>query len=299
MWFKNLLIYKITSGDLTSTKLEEALAAHVLQDCLQMEMQSRGWLMPKESQNQFIHSCNQHLLIAFGMEKKLLPASVINQYAKDRLVVLEQHQGYKPSKKQSRDVKEAVMIELMPRALVQRHTTYAWIDTTENLLMIDTANLKKAEELTELLIKSVHGLRVAPFATKISPSAVMTRWLSGEEPPAVFTIDRDCELQGSDDEKSTVRYTHHVLEANETSRHIKAGKKVTRLALTWANKISFVLQDNLLVKRIAPLDIIKESTDSAESADDVFDSDFAMMTGELRNLLQDLFHALGGENKSE
>ncbi len=294
MWFKNLLIYRITHGDLTSSALETALAGYVLQDCLQMELQSRGWIMPKESQHQFVHTCNEHLLIAFGMEKKLLPATIVNQYAKDRAAVMEQHQGYKPGKKQIRDIKETVLIELMPRAFVQRQTTYAWIDTAKKLLIIDTANLKKAEELTELLIKTVHGFRIAPLVTKISPSVVMTRWLSGDEPPAVFTIDRDCELQSANNEKSTVRYAHHVLEADETSRHIKAGKKVTRLALTWADKISFVLQDNLQIRRIQPLDIVKESADTPESADDVFDSDFALMSGEISQLLPDLIDVLGG-----
>jgi recombination associated protein RdgC len=209
---------------------------------------------------------------------------------------MEQHQGYKPGKKQIRDIKEAVMFELMPRAFVQQQTTYAWIDAEKKLLIIDTANLKKAEELIELLIKTTHGLKIAPFATKISPSAIMTRWLSGDEPPAVFTIDRDCELQSASDEKSIVRYAHHILEADETSRHIRAGKKVTRLALTWANKISFVLQDNLHIRRVVPLDIVKESTETSESADDIFDSDFVMMTGELSQLLPDLTHALGGED---
>ncbi|MDC8446018.1 MAG: recombination-associated protein RdgC [Nitrosomonas sp.] len=296
MWFKNLLIYRITSNDLTAPELESALAEHVLRDCLQMELQSRGWILPKENQSRFVHSYNEHLLIAFGMKRKLLPATVINQYAKDRITIMEQHQGYKPGKKQIRDIKEAVLIELTPRAFVQQQTTYAWIDTEKKLLIIDSANLRKAEELIELLIKTVHGLRIVPFTTKISPSAVMTRWLSGDEPPAAFTIDRDCELQSASDEKSIVRYAHHVLEADETSRHIRAGKKVTRLALTWANKISFILQDNLQIRRIAPLDIVKESTDISESADDIFDSDFVMMTGELSQLLPDLVHALGGEN---
>lgn len=296
MWFKNLLIYRITSDELEPSKLEGALSEYVLQDCLQLEMQSRGWMKPKESLDQFVHQYNQHLLVAFGMEKKLLPAAVINQYAKDRAAVMEQHQGFRPSKKQIRDIKEAVLIELMPRAFVHRQTTYVWIDTAEKLLIIDTANLKRAEEVIELFIKSVPGFRIAPLETRISPSAVMTRWLSGDEPPVAFTIDRECELQSANNEKSTVRYSHHVLDADETSRHIKAGKKVTRLALTWAHKISFVLQDNLQIKRIAPLDIVKEAAESSESADDVFGSDFVLMTGEISQLLPDLIHALGGNN---
>lgn len=290
------MIYRITSDDLDPAKLEDALAQHVLQDCLQLEMQSRGWMKPKESQPRFVHQYNQHVLIAFGMEKKLLPVAVVNQYAKDRAAVMEEHQGFRPSKKQIRDIKEAVLIELMPRAFVHRQTNYVWIDTAEKRLIIDTGNLKRAEEIIELLIKTVPGFRIAPLETQISPSAVMTRWLAGDEPPAVFTIDRDCELQSANDEKSTVRYSHHELNADETSRHIKAGKKVTRLALTWAHKISFVLQDNLLIKRVAPLDIVKEAAESAESADEVFDSDFVLMTGEISQLLPDLTHALGGES---
>lgn len=294
MWFKNLLVFRITQGELETETLEAALSGHMLQNCLQMDMQSRGWTPPKDGQEPFVHGCDAHLLIAFGMEKKLLPATVINQYAKERVQLIEQQQGFKPSKKQARDIKEAVIIELLPRAFVQRQVTYAWIDTAAQRLVIDTANLKKAEDFVELLIKTVPGLRIAPLATASSPSAVMTRWLSGDEPPAVFTIDRDCELQSGDNEKSTVRYTHHVLESDETGRHIRAGKKVTRLALTWAGKISFVLQDNLQIKRVTPLDIVKESDDAA-SAEDVFDSDFAIMTGELSQLLPDLMHALGGE----
>lgn len=69
MWFKNLLIYRITSDELEPSKLEGALSEYVLQDCLQLEMQSRGWMKPKESLDQFVHQYNQHLLVAFGMEK--------------------------------------------------------------------------------------------------------------------------------------------------------------------------------------------------------------------------------------
>lgn len=276
-------------------QLNDALSRNMIQNCSQMEMQSCGWVEPKDDNNQFVHVCDQHVLIAFGIEKKILPTTVVNQYAKNRIETMEQHQGYKAGKKQIRDIKEAVLIELMPRAFVQRHITYAWIDLSEGLLVIDTASLNRAEELIALLLRTVDDIKLEPLTTNISPSAVMTRWLSGDEPPVVFTIDRDCELQGMDNEKTTIRYTHHVLELDETIRHIQAGKKVTRLAMTWADKISFVLHDNVQIRRIAPLDIIKGSAE-AEDASDLFDSDFALMTGELSRFLPDLIHALGGEN---
>ncbi len=295
MWFRNLQAYRITSGNITLNSLEEALSQRALQPCMQMEMQSRGWVVPREEQENFVHAFGQQWLMSLGVEKKLLPAGVINQHAKARITQIEQMQGYKVGKKQVRDIKEAAMIELLPRAFVQRHKTYAWIDAIKNRLVIDTASSHKADEFVEVLIKSVHGLTLESLDTQISPSSAMTRWLSGDDLKSIFTIDRDCELQGMNDEKATVRYTRHVLDAEETARHIRAGKKVIKLAMTWNNKVSFVLHDNLQLRRITPLDILKESTESTE---ELFDSDFAMMTGELSQLITDIIEVLGGEDNS-
>ncbi len=295
MWFRNLQAYRISSGNITLNSLEEALSQHALQACMQMEMQSRGWVPPRDEQENFIHAYGQQWLIALGVEKKLLPAGVINQHAKNRIAQIEKMQGYKPGKKQVRDIKEATIIELLPRAFTQRHKTYAWIDAVKSRLIIDTASTQKADELVEVLVKSMHGLTLAPLETQVSPSSAMTRWLSGDDLPSIFSIDRDCELQGMSDERATVKYTHHALETEETVRHIRAGKKVIRLAMTWDSKISFVLHDNLQLRRIAPQDILKEST---ENADELFISDFAIMTGELSQLITAMVDALGGEDLS-
>jgi len=64
--------------------------------------------------------------------------------------------------------------------------------------------------------------------------------------------------------------------------------------MTWNDKISFVMHDNLHLKQIVPLDLIKDQTD-ASTNDDGFDTDFAIMTGELRKLIPAIVDALGGE----
>lgn len=294
MWFRNLQIYRITGGNMTPDSLEQTLSQHALQSCMQMELQSRGWLPPRDEQPLFVLAFGQHWLVALGLEKKLLPASVINQHAKARIANIEQMQGYKAGKKQMRDIKEATIVELLPRAFVQRHKTYAWIDAVNNRLILDTASSNKAEEFIDALLKSVPGITLAPLDTKLSPSTMMTRWLTGEEPPSIFSIDRDCELQGMNDEKETIKYTCHILEADEIARHVRAGKKAIRLAMTWDGKISFVLHDNLQLRRIAPQDILKES---AESAEELFVSDFTIMSGEVSQLIGDLIEALGGEDR--
>src|SRR5512135_1370790 len=224
MWFKNLLIYRLTQWDLTPEALETKLSQHVLQPCSGLETQRLGWAPPKADGEPLVH--------VLGSEKKLLPATVINQAAKARAVEAEEHQGYKPGRKQMKQIKEAVTDELLPRAFVIRRKTSAWIDPLGKWLVIDAANLAKADELVEMLIKSVDGIAFEPLKTNSSASAAMTRWLAGDDLSTAFTVDRDCELRAAGEERSTVRYVRHTLETEEISKHIKAGKEVTKLAMT-------------------------------------------------------------------
>jgi recombination associated protein RdgC len=234
------------------------------------------------------------MLICLGVEKKLLPTTVINQFAKVRAAQAEEQQGYKPGRKQMKEIKEAVTDELLPRAFAIRRKTYAWIDPADKWMVIDAVNPAKADEFVEMLIKSLDGIAFEPVKTNSSAASVMTNWLGGDYLPATCTVDRDCELRASGEERSTVRYVRHALEAEEISKHIKSGKEVTRLAMTWHDKLSFVLHENMQLKRLAPLDILKEQADAIE-ADDMFDTDFAIMTGELKKLLPDIIGELGGE----
>ena len=292
MWFKNLQIYRIAEWNTTPAELEEKLSRRALQECLRMEMQSLGWVTPRDEGESFVHVLGQHMLIALGVEKKLLPATVVNQQAKERAVEMEQQQGYKPGRKQIRDIKEAVTIELLPRAFSQQRKTYAWIDPTGGWFVIDAPNLAKADELIETLFKSIDNVTLKPLKTSLSPSTAMTDWLSGGGLSSSFTIDQHCELRGKNDEKSTVSYNHHVLDSEEITRHVKAGKEATKVAMTWQNKISFILHENLQLKRITPLDILKEPVETDE---ELFNSDFMIMTGELMQLLPDVIDILGGE----
>lgn len=124
----------------------------------------------------------------------------------------------------------------------------------------------------------------------------MTGWLAGENAPAGFTIDRELELRATGESKATVCYANHALEGEKILAHIAAGKRAIRLGMTWNDQIWFVLTEQLQIKRLVFLNIIKEkSTTLAGNADDMFELDFALITSELANMLTDLTEALGGE----
>ena len=193
-----------------------------------------------------------------------------------------------------RDLRESIQIELMPRAFVQRRTTYAWIDPAAGWLAVDAGAPAKADELLEHLHKSIGSFGARLPATQVSALSAMTSWVAAGEAPHGFSIDQDLELRSPDN--AVVRYAKHTLEGDEVRQHIAQGKVVTRLALTWRDKISFVLNDKLQIKRLVFLDILKEQSEGqSENDDERFDLDFTLMTGELAELITDLMLALGGE----
>ena len=296
MWFKNLQIYRLPAPwAFSREQLEGALAPQAFGAAAGAEMQHQGWSSPRDN-GMLVHAVNRQFLIAFTAETKLLPASVINQVSKARASDITEQQGFAPGRKQMKEIKEQVTEELLPRAFSIRRTTTAWIDPVNGWLVVDAGTALKADEVIKLLIKSVDRLPLRALRVQQSPVAAMTAWLLADEAPSGFTIDQDTELRATGENKATVRYVRHTLEPVDVRRHIEGGKQCTRLALTWNDRISLVLTESLTLKRISPLDVLKEQTDGmTRDEDERFDGDMLLMTGELHNMLGALVAALGGE----
>lgn len=298
MWFKNLRIFRLLpTWSCTTDSLEDALEKDVFRPGGSQDMQSLGWVPPREG-GPLVHALDGQYLISLRAEKKLLPATVINQFTKIRAQEIEEQQGYKPGRKQMREIKEDVTDELLPKAFSIYRDTRVWIDTRNHWLIIDAAATAKSDEIMGMLAKALEPFPVVPLYVELSPASAMTNWLVSDEPPAGFTIDQDTELRSTSETRAVVRYVRHSIDIDEVRKHVEAGKQCTRLALTWADRVSFVLTDSLEIKRVAPLDVLKENQDNlAQNEAEEFDSDFALMAGELTQLLNDLVDALGGEKK--
>ncbi|MES2076494.1 MULTISPECIES: recombination-associated protein RdgC [Rugamonas] len=298
MWFKNLQIYRLPAPwAYTPEQLEAALAPHSFVPASSNELLRQGWDSPRGN-GTLVHVVNKQMLILLGTEKKLLPATVINQVAKARAADMEEAQGFAPGKKAMKELKERVADELLPRAFSIRSNVWTWIDPVNGWLVVDAASPAKADEVIKLLLKAVDKLPLESLRVQRSPVGVMTEWLQADESPAGFTVDMDTELRATGESKAAVRYVRHTLEPEEVRRHIAAGKQCTRLAMTWDGKISFVLTESLAIKGIKPLDVISEKESSTKNDDERFDGDMMLMTGELSKLMADVVEALGGEAKA-
>lgn len=298
MWFKNLRVFRLLpSWSCTADELDAALEKQTFQPGGSQDMNSLGWVPPRDG-GSLVHAIDGQYLFALRAEKKLLPATVINQFTRARAQDIEEQQGFRPGRKQMKEIKEQVTDELLPKAFSIFRDTLIWMDTRNHWLVIDAAAAGKSDEVMSMLSKVLEPFPIVPLFTQLSPASAMTSWLASEEPPAGFTIDQDAELRSTGESRAAVRYVRHNIDLDDVRKHIEAGKQCTRLALTWTDRVSFVLTEGMEIKRVAPLDVLKEGQDtSMHNEAEQFDSDFALMSGELAQLLDGLVDALGGERK--
>lgn len=287
-WFKNLQVYCLPKGwSLPPEKWGAALAPFAFTAPASMDAASTGWSK--------VHNVGKQLLLVLTTEKKVMPTGAVKLVLAKRLIELEQQQGFRPGRKQTKEIKEQITDELLPRAMsVQQHTR-VWIDQMNGWVGIDAVSPVRADEVLKYLLKAVDKFPIENLRTETSPNGAMTDWLGSDYVPDGFTIDQDTELRATGESRATVKYTRHTLNAADMASHIDAGKHCTRLAMMWADKISFVLTDSGALCSIAALGILQEPTSPTEDQDERFDHDFVLMTGEFNRLLGDLVFALGGK----
>ncbi len=297
--FKNALVYRIVQWEQPSlADIEDRLAAARFAECGATQIESAGWVEPRgEKHGALVESVAGHLMLRLCSETKAVPGSVVKRRLEEQLDKIQAETGRRPKGKVTKELKEAIVHELLPRAFPKRSTTWVWVDPANQRVVVDAASLKKADKITTLLAELLGGgLTMTLLQTECSPATAMAEWLSSKEAPAAFTIDRECELKQPDSEKSTVRYARHTLDIDEVGEHIKQGKLPTQVAMTWDGRVSFVLTEAMTIKKIKLLDVVLEDAERSNGGSDGgFDTDVALVTGELGRLIPDLVDALGGE----
>lgn len=272
--------------------------------CGPTQPESTGWIPPRGNKGERLaETVGGHLLLKLCTEKRAVPSSAIKAAVDERVEKYKQETGNErvPSKVK-KEFKEEVLLDLLPRAFTKRGTTLIWVDPANRMLVVDSGSLAGADRVVSSLLAALlevpgrgPALDLEVVQTQESPAVSMAHWLSTREAPWRFTVDRDCELKAPDEQKATVRYSRHTLEIDEVAEHINAGKVPTQLALTWNDRVSFVLTEAGQVRKIKLLDVVMEGVDKPGKGEDGFDADAAILTGELSALIPDLLEALGGE----
>ena len=264
----------------------------------QRDMAKTGWVSPMGSHSDALtHAVNGQIVICARKEEKILPSPVIKQelQAKIERPEAEQHRKLKKTEKDA--LKDEVLHSLLPRAFSRFNQTFMWIDTVNDLIMVDAASAKRAEDTLALLRKSLGSLPVVPLTMESPIELTLTEWVRSGEMPAGFAIQDEAELKAILEEGGVIRCKKQNLISDEIAVHIEAGKLVTKLAVDWQERIQLMLSDDGSLKRLKFADTLREQNDDIDRDDFAqrFDADFILMTSELAALIKNTIEALGGE----
>ncbi|THA09428.1 recombination-associated protein RdgC [Rodentibacter pneumotropicus] len=301
-WFKNAIIYRLTKSlnwDLIQLQNQLSDCAYV--PCGAQDMSKFGWVSPLRGSDVLHFSVGNQILLVAQKEEKILPANVVKRELDERIESLEQKENRKLKKVEKQILKDDVVMNLLPRAFSKNQHTALWIDTEQNLIYVDSASHKRAEDVLALLRKSLGSLPVVPLAFANEPSTVLTNWITQDSLPDWLIALEEAELFGYQ-ENSVIRCKKQPLENEEILALLQDDKKVvSKLALEWEDTLTFVFNEDCTLKRLKFADVVREKNDDILKEDFAqrFDADFVLMTGILAKLTQNLLDEFGGEKHRE
>lgn len=299
-FFKNAIIYKADLSTLTAESLEESLSKTAFTSRASMELSSCGWTKPFERHlNRLSPDFRDVYVINLQYENAVIPADTVKRAVNDKVAVTEEEQARKVRKKERDEIKETVMLELMPRALSKYSNTHALLMPKAGLIIVEATSCGKAEELLSRLRKSLGSLPATPLRTNSNPDDILTCWVLGNhEIPEEFRLLRSCELHDSESNSPLIRLKDQDLTSHEVRAHVEGGMIVTKLALKWRNQFEFTLHDDLSIHGLKLTDQYAESVSDDDDQDDalmMLDADIFRLSNEFEKMHSDIMAAFGGE----
>lgn len=295
MWFKNVLIYRLTSPiDWSDEDIETKLGASVFRPCGSQDLQKVGWVKAMPEGDTLAHQAQGNILLCLRRQQKILPGPAVAEALEEKIAELERAEARKVYRKERKQLKDEIMVSLAPRALTRSSRVHAYIDRNNGWVLVNSGSHARAEELLTQLRNDMGSLPVEPIATNSNPTLLMTDWLRSGNLPPNFVLGQQCELRDSRESSNVVRVRGQELTSDEVLQHLEVGKQVTKLELQWHEAVDFVLGEDLIVRRLRFADAIREQVENQEDARAQFDQEFAVMSMELGKFLQALLEALGG-----
>lgn len=300
MWFRNLLMYRLAANTtLTADALETALTSKPALPCGSQTLSTYGFIPPfgKGEDAPLIHIGQGFFLICARTEERILPGSVVRDAVQEKVDEIEAAQSRKVYKKEKDQIKDEVTQALLPRAFIRRSKTFAAIAPAQGLILVDSASAKRAEELLSTLREVLGSLPVRPVGVKTAPTATFTQWVKEHQASHGLALTNECELRDSAEDGGIIRIKREDLASDEVQMHLAAGKLVTQLTLAWEDKLSFLIDDKLTIKRLRFEDLLQDQAeeDGGDDAASQFDASFILMMMTFVEFIPQLLEALGGE----
>lgn len=301
MWFRNLSVFQSSQPfDWSPVKLDEMLSRAHCPAITQQALSVDGFVAPVKGDERMVHEVNGLILATYQETARLLPGAVIKEELDERIQQIEAQEGRKPGRKERADLKDQITFELMPKAFTRSRRIPFLIDMMRHRIIIDGSG-SRAEQVVATLRKAVGDLPVKPPGAEHAPAAAMTAWLRNPAIlPAGLTLGDRCELKADSDAGASVRFTAMDLGCDEILAHLDTGMAVVKLNLCWNDACEFDLSDTLEIKRLRPLDMLRENIDAIDEEDVLAEllAHISLQGGLMREILDRLYTFFGDESQA-
>ena len=298
MFFRNLSLFRfspVVGADLS--RLGEALADHRLRAVGPMELATRGFVPPIGGQESapLVRTTGHCTLFTIGGQDKLLPAAVVNDELQRKVQQIAHDQGRRVGGRERKLLRDDLLTELLLRAFARSSRLSRYADMENGWLVRDTASRKAAENAVTQIRQALGSFPAVPPAPERGTRILLTDWLANGTLPAKLALGDECELRDPATPAGSRWKGRNVdLDSDEVKEHLRSGKQVFALGLVFDERISFVLGEDLVIRKLKFLDVVvDELADSTYDATAEPDASFALMTLELERLLHKLAEWFG------
>lgn len=256
---KNIVTYRLTKPFKGSRdRLEELFAEHPARDCSFQESSVMGFVPPFNEDGPLVEDVFGVHLFAVSVTERVLPAAAITREVKKRARAMAEKEGRAVGRAERAQIKEQVLIEMLPTAPQKDRVLFAWIDPSLHSVFVDAGSARQAEDVCSFVRRVMGSFPIRPLYPALSPVHVFTGWVEGlsdeealghELLPQGLSVGRDCNLEDSDGE-GTASIRSQDLSSGTIQHMIQSGYQVTQLRMRHEKWGSFNVTADLHLKQI-------------------------------------------------
>lgn len=182
-------------------------------------------------------------------DSKIIPAGALNQMVNDEVALIEASNGHKVKKQEKAKIRECLILDLMPNAMVDTKFVRSYYNTKDNLLIVD-GSANQADVVMHLLRHAMGSIKTttitvnhrkgltARFNESFNNDADMNsnigNFVTGDSLLLIDPVD-----------KATAKFTGDMVESHELliDKLLKNGYQVEKINLTFSD-CDFVLDKN-------------------------------------------------------
>jgi recombination associated protein RdgC len=292
--FRNLRLYRVHSDWPTSELLlSDRLEVFGFKPCGSLSERSSGFDHPAPGYPMLARTVGGADLMQVREQTRVLPPAAVNEALEERIDEFKARMDRDPGRAEKRELKEEIVATLLPKALLKSDRIKLFYIHDEALLGVGVASEPAAERVLDTLRAALGSLNVTPLAFEEPLSGLLSAAYMGKG-PTEFHVGRECRMVEPGGRGATVSWLDIEITDPSIRRHVKDGLKVDRLALQFNEVLSFVLDDQAVLRKMKLAgDEMNDELDVEEPLARL-DAQFVVVAGTLVRMIRSLKKSLGG-----